>query len=273
MDPATRRLLSRTFDDVAVDYGRARPTYPVAAARWLVAGGHDVGPARILDLAAGTGAFTRQLAALSGPVHAAEPGKHMLLELGRLLPGVHRVRCAGERLPYRPRSFDVVTVAQAFHWLDHELVLPEVARVLRPDGYLGVVYNTRDEASRWGRRLGSLIAAAQPPGLAGDWGTGSVVALTASRLFAPAATMRFSHEQLVDRTDLVGLAASRSYVIALEPAARTRLLTRVADLFDETVAAAGPDVVPGDPPRLRMRYVTDCWRARVERSFSARRSG
>jgi SAM-dependent methyltransferase len=267
MDPATRLQLSRRFDEVAVDYRRARPTYALAAVRWLAAGdGSRAASGRILDLAAGTGALTRQLTRVALSVHAAEPGHRMLVELGRLLPGVRRVRCAAERLPYRPRSFDLVTVGQAFHWFDHELVLPEIGRVLRPDGYLGVVYNTRDESSLWARRFGALIVSARPAGLEGDWGTGSVAALTASRLFGPAATRRFTHEHLLARTGLVGLAASRSYVIALEPAARTRLLEGVAGLFDETVGAGGPDVV-GDPPRLRMRYVTDCWRAPVVRTF------
>jgi SAM-dependent methyltransferase len=268
MDPGTRRLLSRTFDDVAVEYGRGRPSYPVEAARWLVDGGEPrVVPVRVLDLGAGTGALTRQLARIADSVQAADPGRRMLVELGRVLPGVPRVRCAGERLPYRPRSFDVVTVAQAFHWLDHRLVLPEIARVLRPDGSLAVVYNTRDETSPWARRFGELITSAKPAGSEGGWGTGSVAALTGSSLFSAAATRRFVHEQLVDRAGLVQLAASRSYVIRLDPATRARLLAQVGALFDDTVASDEADVV-GDPPRLRMTYVTDCWRAGVVRSVS-----
>jgi SAM-dependent methyltransferase len=265
MDPGTRRLLSRTFDDVAVEYGRARPSYPAEAARWLVdGGGPRTAPVRVLDLGAGTGALTRPLARIADSVHAADPGRRMLVELGRVLPSVPRVRCAGERLPYRARSFDVVTVAQAFHWLDHALVLPEIARVLRPDGVLAVVYNTRDETSLWARRFGELIASAQPPGYEGDWGTGSVAALTGSPLFTAVATRRFIHEQPVDRAGLVQLAASRSYVITLDPPTRAQLLVRVGALFDETVAADESAVV-GDPPRLRMTYVTDCWRAGVSR--------
>jgi ubiquinone/menaquinone biosynthesis C-methylase UbiE len=273
MDSGTRRLLGRTFDDVAGEYGRARPGYPPEAAHWLVDGGEPrATPLRVLDLGAGTGALTRQLARTADSVHAADPGMRMLAELGRVLPGIPRVRCTGERLPYRPDSFDVVTVAQAFHWLHHELALPEIVRVLRPDGVIAVVYNTRDESSGWARRFGDLITAAQPVGYPGGWDTGSVAALTASPLFTAVATSRFVHEQLVDRAGLVELAASRSYVSTLDPAGRARLLERVGSLFDTTVAAADADVV-GDPPRLRMSYLTECWRARVASTVSAPGSG
>ncbi len=269
MDSGTRRLLGGTFDDVAVEYGRARPGYPPEAARWLVDGAEPrVTPRRVLDLGAGTGALTRQLTRSAESVHAADPGMRMLAELGRVLPGVPRVRCTGERLPYRPDSFDVVTVAQAFHWLDHELVLPEIARVLRPDGVVAVVYNTRDESSRWARRFGELITSAQPVGYQAGWDAGSVAALTGSPLFTAVATRRFVHEQLVDRAGLVELAASRSYVRTLDPAARADLLERVGSLFDATVAAADSEAM-GDPPRLRMPYLTECWRAAVASTVSA----
>jgi SAM-dependent methyltransferase len=270
MDSGARRLLGRTFDDVAVEYGRARPGYPPEATRWLLDGGEPrVTALRVLDRGAGTGALTRQLARTADSVHAADPGMRMLAELGRVLPGVPRVRCTGERLPYRPDSFDVVTVAQAFHWLDHELVLPEIVRVLRPDGMVAVAYNTRDESSAWARRFGELIASAHPAGYQGGWDTGSVAALTGSPLFTAVATRRFIHEQLVDRAGLVELAASRSYVSTLDPANRARLLERVGSLFDATVAAAESDVV-GDRPRLRMSYLTECWRAGVVSTLPAR---
>jgi SAM-dependent methyltransferase len=60
-------------------------------------------------------------------------------------------------------SVDAVLVAQAWHWVDPERAIPEVARVLRPGGRLGLVWNTRDERLGWVKDLGRIIGPEDDP--------------------------------------------------------------------------------------------------------------
>ena len=70
---------SRSFDKVAGSYDRGRPSYPTAAAEWLI------GPEQktVLEVGAGTGKLTEQLVALGHDVHATDPSSVLLGVLPR----------------------------------------------------------------------------------------------------------------------------------------------------------------------------------------------
>ena len=150
---ARRDVRAASFGSVADVYDRARPGYPDEAVRWLVGDA----PRRVLDLAAGTGKLTRSLVAAGHDVVAVEPAEEMLAHLRAAVPAAEALVGTAEAIPLPDASVDAVTVAQAFHWFDPPAALREIARVLRPDGALGLVWNTRDEREPWVRRLGELI--------------------------------------------------------------------------------------------------------------------
>ena len=137
------------FSDVADAYERGRPTYPDDAVRWLV--GEE--PRDVVDLGAGTGKLTRSLVALGHRVTAVEPLDEMRSQLVGALPGVQALAGSAESIPLPAASADAVTCAQAFHWFDHAVALPEIARVLRPHGQLALVWNSRDDRDPWMARL------------------------------------------------------------------------------------------------------------------------
>lgn len=130
-----RRELS--FDRVADEYERTRPDYP-AALLDLVPLDAD---AAVLDLGAGTGKLTRALAERYRDVTAVEPLANMRAMLERVVPGVTALAGSAERIPLDDGSVDGVFAAQAFHWFDKALALPEIARVLRPGGVVAIVWN------------------------------------------------------------------------------------------------------------------------------------
>ena len=134
-----RRELS--FDRVADEYERTRPSYPAEVL--------DVLPLRndaaVLDLGAGTGKLTRVLAARYRDVTAVEPLANMREILERVVPGVTAIAGSAERIPLDDASVDGVFAAQAFHWFDKDLALPEIVRVLRPGGVFAIVANQPDE--------------------------------------------------------------------------------------------------------------------------------
>lgn len=232
-----------SFSRVADAYDRARPSYPREAAQWLV--GSDY--AHVLELGAGTGKLTEQLQALGHRVIATDPLEPMLHHLVARLPETRTVAAAAERIPLRSRSVDTVIGAQAFHWFDHKRALPEIARVLRPGGHLGLVWNLHDDRVPWVRRLGALIGTQEQE-------NDPTHRLLSSHLFGfvETSTYRFWHK--LDRHLLRDLVASRSNVATMNQMERDRLLRKVDDLYAEY--GRGPD-------GMLLPYVTHCYRAVV----------
>lgn len=228
-----------SFGGVADVYERARPGYPADAVSWLT-GDH---PVRVLDLGAGTGKLTRSLVAAGHEVVAVDPSEPMLAWLRTALPMVDARVGSAERLPLEDASVDVVTAGQAYHWFDPAVALPEIARVLRPGGRLGLVWNLRDDSVGWVDELWSMF---------GDHEVRRADDPQVIPPFSPMEQRTFRHEQHLDRDGLLGLVESRSYVAVLPLEQRTELLARVGGLYDRI---AGPD-------GLVLPYLTFCFRSR-----------
>jgi SAM-dependent methyltransferase len=227
-----------SFASVADAYERGRPGYPTDAVRWLV--GEEA--CDVVDLGAGTGKLTRTLVALGHRVVAVEPLAAMRAHLAST--GATVLEGSAEQIPLPDATADAVVCAQAFHWLDHQRALPEIARVLRLGGRLAVVWNVRDEREPWVRRLSALI------------GSESVGApdvdrhVEASGLFGAVERADFAFEQRLDGEALRDLVVSRSYCAKLEPAEREPTLAAVTALYDEVAA----------PDGLVLPYVVQCFR-------------
>lgn len=242
MDRVERELKALSFGAVADHYEQGRPAYPEDAIRWIVTGTR----AKIIDLAAGTGKLTRQFRAHGHEVVGVEPSIEMLHRLRRLDGGTSSIAGAAERLPIRNDYADVVTVAQAFHWFDPELALPEIRRVLRPRGRLALMWNLRDESVNWVRELSRIIGSsdAQVSGVkdserfANDPSHG---AISNSGLFGPIEHGVFEHRQTLDRSGVMALVMSRSNIAVLDERQRRGVLQQVSELFE-----THPDVVRRD---------------------------
>jgi SAM-dependent methyltransferase len=132
---------------VGARYARGRPDAHTAIARRV---GERVAPegplARALDVGCGTGLSTRALALLAETVVGVDPAASMLAQTGHH-PRVRYVRGVAEALPLSAGAFDLVAVACALHWCDHDAFAAEARRVLRPGGWL-VVYDDQFRGQR-----------------------------------------------------------------------------------------------------------------------------
>lgn len=234
-----RAAQAGSFGPAAATYERGRPGYPAEALDWLLPPGEP----RVLDLGAGTGKLTRQIAARGLPVTAVDPSEGMLDELRRVLPGVPAHAGTAEALPLPDHSIDAVVCAQAWHWVDVAQAVPETARVLSPGGRLGLIWNLRDETSDWVRRLGEILHSPEEPRRT-DVGAP----------FGPVEHRRFRWTHRLGLGRLLDLVGSRSYVILLPEDERRVLLDRVRELTETHPDLAGQDV-------LELPYVTECARA------------
>ena len=215
------------FDREAQSYERARPSYPPDAVAWF-AEHLGIRPGRdVLDLAAGTGKFTRLLEPFGARLLVAEPVDGMRNLLVRTSPEVSVVSCTAELMPFRAASLDAITVAQAFHWFDAAVTLEECARVLRPDGRLGLVWNARDRTAPHVDALWSIMDRVEkhaPWRKHDEW---REAAFTETPFFGPLHEATFHHEQVMTVEEVVDRFRSVSHVAVLDEPAKNAVLDEV----------------------------------------------
>jgi SAM-dependent methyltransferase len=245
-----RRAQAASFGAAAAAYERGRPPYPPRGIGWLLPGG----AAHVLDLGAGTGKLTRQLRDLGLDVTAVEPSERMREQLRQAVPGVAALAGTAERIPLPDRSVDAVLVAQAWHWVQPAAAVPEVARVLAPGGWLGLLWNIRDEREDWVARLGTIMRGNRD-GTDGSYpGTAEISqAPPVGPPFGPVERRDVEWVHRLSPGSLTDMVASRSYVITLPAADREALLSEVRHLVRTHPALAGAD-------EIALPYVTRCWR-------------
>ena len=143
-------------------------------------------------------------------------------------------------------SVDAVLVAQAWHWFDPERAVAEVARVLRPGGRLGLVWNTRDERLGWVKDLGRIIGHEDDP---------FTDEVDSARRRSPTCERhQVEWTNYLTPQALIDLVASRSYCITSPAEVRTRTLDEVRELLATHPALANSS-------GLALPYVTVCVRA------------
>lgn len=236
-------LAGRRFGAAADEYVAGRPDYPAELVEWLVGDAREVA-----DVGAGTGKLTAALATAGRSVVAIEPDGGMLAALRREVPAARALQGAAESLPLPDASVDSVVFGQAWHWVDVPRASAEAARVLRPGGALGLIWNVRDSTVDWVDRLGEVIrGSAAERMIESD-------AVVVDAPFGPLERrdLRWTRPMTVE--GLVAMAASRSYVIALSPQEQ-------ADVFDgvRRLLATHPQTAGRD--RVDLPYVTSAFRA------------
>jgi SAM-dependent methyltransferase len=206
--------LSR-FTGLAEVYARSRPTYPDAAVRAVIDRAR-LGPDSLLvDVGCGTGISSCLFAARGVPVVGVEPNADMRRQAAAEPcpagppPQYRGGRAEATGLP--DRTADAVLSAQAFHWFEPDAALREFHRILKPGGWVALLWNERDEADPCTAAYGTVIrsgpgaaAVEGPRTLAGD-------ALRGHPLFGDYERLTFHHGQSLDAEGLRGRAFSASY--------------------------------------------------------------
>ncbi len=244
MSSAQSRALS--FGEIAADYDRLRPSPAPDALTWLIPERCELG----VDLAAGTGLFTRALAERVPNVIAVEPDARMREVFTLRSPHLQVRAGSGEAIPVEGAGADLVTVSSAWHWLDPQPASREIARVLRDGGRLAVVWThmTHDDG------LPSI-----------DWDALGVqrhdregvsrqrqFTLPDGAPFGAVERAEFRYVQPTSKADIVATLATYSPVIALDDDARARALELAAARLDERFSGEG---------LLDVAIVTRCVRA------------
>ncbi len=142
--PNTHANSTERFSDRVENYIRFRPTYPAEVLK-ILRDGIGLSPAWTLaDIGSGTGISAQLLLTNGNTVYGVEPNAPMREAAERLLAAdcnFHSVPGTAEATTLPDASVDAVVAAQAFHWFDAPRALNEIARVLRPGGWLVLIWN------------------------------------------------------------------------------------------------------------------------------------
>ncbi len=138
---ATQRFSSRV-----ANYVRYRPGYPPAVLELLKEACGLTSAAVIAEVASGTGIFTRLLLENGNRVFGVEPNLEMRKAAEDLLagfPAFTSIAGSAEATTLAAHSVDFVTAAQAAHWFDREKARREFMRILKPGGWVVLLWNER----------------------------------------------------------------------------------------------------------------------------------
>lgn len=222
-------------------YVRARPSYPGDAIDKLVSVLGIVSGSRVVDLGAGTGKLTGLLVPTGARLVAIEPVAEMRAHLARSFPDVAVIAGVGEAIPLATGSMDAAVAAQAFHWFDPERALPEIHRVLRPGGTLGLVWNLRDTSVEWVAKHARIVDAYGDVirrHESGEWKS----AFPAPG-FGPLQLAEFANVQQITPDGVVERAASTSYIATLPDDERSHVMERIRTLVATHEQTRGRDLI------------------------------
>lgn len=134
------------FSSRVENYARYRPSYPKEAIDVLRDECGLTPDSVVADIASGTGLFTRLLLENGNRVFGIEPNKEMR-EAGKhylsAFPNFISIAATAEATKLVDHSVDLITCAQAAHWLKREEALREFHRILKPNGFVAIIFNDR----------------------------------------------------------------------------------------------------------------------------------
>ncbi len=254
------RVAERGFGSVAEVYERTQPGYPREVVG-LLADEFGLDESKtVVDLGAGTGKFTRELTATGARVIAVEPVAEMRAQLTAAVPAAEAVAGTAEAIPLPEASADLVTAATSFHWFHPDRALPEIHRVLRPDGGLAVLWNTRDDSRRWVADVQRVIEVADRTHLSAEdvaeaerlRGQRWRAAFAETDLFTRLEEHEVRHEHEATVDDHVARFLSISFVAALPDEHRARVLADIERILRTDPETRGRE-------RFGLPYITEVY--------------
>jgi SAM-dependent methyltransferase len=217
-------------------YVKHRPGYPLQVVELLRQECGLSKESAIADVGSGTGISAKLFLDLGCDVYGVEPNAEMRAAAEKLLAGTgsfESVDGRAEATTLRSRSVDFVVAGQAFHWFDPKAARDEFARILRPLGWVVLMWNARKlDATPFLRDYESLLLEFgvdyREVRHENAWDRLDV-------MFGPGRATRasFDNVQTLDYAGLEGRLMSSSYVPEAGDPRHAPMLVKLRQIFDE----------------------------------------
>jgi SAM-dependent methyltransferase len=246
MDP------TRRFSNRVADYIRFRPRYPSGLIPLIKSETGLDGSWIVADLGSGTGISSEPFLHNGNTVFGVEPNDEMRIAAESLLneySGFKSVRGTAEATGLTDNSVDAVTAGQAFHWFDPQKASLEFTRILKPGGWVVLIWNRRIiDASPFAQDYEALL---NKHGI--DYSKvrhDHIDKTTISRFFPGGYQYRsLPNEQIFDFEGLRGRLLSCSYVPAQGQPGFEPMMAALSGIFEKHDQSG----------RVRFEYETDIY--------------
>jgi SAM-dependent methyltransferase len=204
------------FTGLANIYARCRPTYPSAAIDQIVSRGR-LGPhSLVVDVGCGTGISSRLFSRRGIPILGIEPNSDMRRQAelesaapDALVPQYREGRA--EVTGLANDVADVVLSAQAFHWFQCDIALREFHRILKPDGWVALMWNERDESDPFTAAYGAVVRTVKDSAAVEGPRAHAGEPLLRHPLYRDQVRLAVGNEQSCDEDGLLGRTFSSSW--------------------------------------------------------------
>lgn len=145
-DPLSQLQPTERFSERVGNYARFRPSYPEEVITFIQQTTSLPNESVIADIGSGTGIFSKLLLGHAYQVYGVEPNEGMRTEAEKNLaeyPHFTSVNSKAEQTTLPDKSIDLITVAQAFHWMEPVETKKEFRRILKPNGHMALLWNIR----------------------------------------------------------------------------------------------------------------------------------
>jgi SAM-dependent methyltransferase len=236
--PPTQRDPTRRFSDRVQYYVRSRPKYPPALLQFCREQLGLIPRHRIADIGSGTGFLSELFVHNGNEVFAVEPNAEMRAAAEAALhtfPNFHSIDARAEATGLENSSVDLVTAGQAFHWFDPVRARAEFTRILRPGGWVMLVWNERTrDADPFARAYEQMVEEFQTD--LTQVKRRSIDAMDSdamAKFFSPAPhhVVKFPNPQFLDSQGLIARALSSSYLPLPGQPRCQEMLDRLGQIF------------------------------------------
>ncbi len=247
------------FSDRVEDYVRYRPGYPHEVIETLQGNCGLTTHAAIADIGCGPGNLAVVFLENGNTVFGIEPNAPMRAASEKVLqkfPRFHPVDGRAEATTLPPASVDFAVAGQAFHWFEPIATRAEFRRILKPAGWVALIWNERAGASAFDHAYEAMLL---------HYGTdykkiresrGDQESIAAFFQGEEVRRATFAHNQLFDYEGLKGRLLSSSYAPPSGHPSHEPMLNDLRRVFDSHHEAG----------RVLFQYETMMWYGRLAAS-------